>query len=64
MRGTEGALRGSRVAAPIGVVMVSLYISIYITVSERGYGLALVVLLLASVLLAWSGRRRGGLRHP
>ncbi len=40
----------------------SLYASIYITVSESGYGLALAVLLLASVLSAWSGRRRGRLR--
>jgi len=36
-----------------------LYASIYITVSETGYWIALAVLLLASVLSAWSGRRRG-----
>lgn len=39
-----------------------LYASIYVTVSQTGYGLALVVLLLASVLSAWVGRRRGRLR--
>ncbi len=39
-----------------------LYASIYVTVSETGYWLALVVLLLASVLSAWVGRRRGRLR--
>ncbi len=36
-----------------------LYASIYITVSETGYWIALAVLLLASVLSAWSGWRRG-----
>jgi len=39
-----------------------LYASIYVTVSQTGYWLALVVLLLASVLSAWVGRRRGRLR--
>jgi len=39
-----------------------LYASIYITVSETGYWIALAVLLLASVLSAWVGRRRGRLR--
>jgi len=63
-----GALRAASTAAATagmaGMGAVSLYASIDITASERGYGLALVVLLLASVLSAWSGRRRGGLRHP
>ncbi len=36
-----------------------LYASIYITVSETGYWITLAVLILASVLSAWSGRRRG-----
>ena len=34
-----------------------LYASIYVTVSEGGYWIALVVLLLASVLLPWASRR-------
>jgi len=41
---------------------VGLYASIYITVSEPGYWIALAVLIFASVLSAWSGRRRGRLR--
>jgi len=45
------------VAAAVG-----LYASIYVTVSETGYWLALVVLIFASVLSAWVGRRRGRLR--
>ncbi len=45
------------VAAAVG-----LYASIYVTVSETGYWIALAVLLLASVLSAWSGRRGGRLR--
>ena len=36
-----------------------LYASIYITVSEMGYWVALAVLILASLLSAWSWRRRG-----
>ncbi len=40
---------------------VGLYASIYITVSEPGYWIALAVLIFASVLSAWSGRRRGRL---
>ncbi len=39
----------------------SLYASIYLIVSETGYWIALVVLLLASVLSGWAGRR--GLRR-
>ncbi len=39
-----------------------LYASIYITVSETGYWIALAILILASVLSAWSGRRRSRLR--
>ena len=34
-----------------------LYASIYLAVSEAGYWIALVVLLLASVLSGWAGRR-------
>jgi len=49
-------------ALVIVVAAVSLYASIYITVSETGYWLALVVLILASVLSAWIGRHRGRLR--
>jgi len=41
---------------------VGLYASIYVTVSEGGYWITLAVLILASVLSAWSGRRRGLLR--
>jgi len=41
---------------------VGLYASIYVTVSETGYWITLAVLLLASVLSSWSGRRRGRLR--
>lgn len=44
--------------------VIGLYASIYVTVSETGYWLALVVLILASVLSAWVGRRRGRLRTP
>jgi hypothetical protein len=36
-----------------------LYASIYLTVSETGYWIALAVLILASILSAWVGRRRG-----
>lgn len=39
-----------------------LYASIYVTVSETAYWIALVTLILASVLSAWSGRRWGRLR--
>ena len=49
-------------ALVIVAAAVGLYASIYVTVSETGYWLALVVLLLASVLSAWVGRRRGRLR--
>ena len=45
-------------ALVIVVAAAGLYASIYVTVSEAGYWLALVVLLLASVLSAWVGRRR------
>jgi len=48
--------------ALIVAAAVGLYASIYVTVSETGYWLALVVLILASVLSAWVGRRRGRLR--
>jgi hypothetical protein len=41
---------------------VGLYASIYVTVSEGGYWITLAVLILASVLSSWSGRRRGLLR--
>ncbi len=46
-------------ALVIVAAAVGLYASIYITVSETGYWIALAVLLLASVLSTWSGRRRG-----
>ncbi len=49
-------------ALVIVAAAVGLYASIYVTVSETGYWLALVVLLLASVLSTWSGRRRGQLQ--
>jgi len=49
-------------ALVIVAAAVGLYASIYVTVSETGYGIALVVLILASVLSAWVGRRRGRLR--
>jgi len=39
-----------------------LYASIYITISETGYWIALVVLILASVLSAWPRRRRSRVR--
>jgi hypothetical protein len=42
------------VAAAVG-----LYASIYIAVSETGYWIALTILVLASFLSAWSGRRGG-----
>jgi len=50
--------RALTLALVIVAAAVGLYASIYVTVSETGYGLALVVLLLASVLSTWSGRRR------
>ena len=46
-------------ALVIVAAAVGLYASIYVTVSETGYWLALVVLILASILSAWVGRRRG-----
>jgi len=49
-------------ALVIVAAAVGLYASIYVTVSETGYWLALVVLILASVLSAWVGRRSGRLR--
>ena len=49
-------------ALVIVAAAVGLYASIYVTISETGYWLALVVLLLASVPSAWVGRRRGRLR--
>ncbi len=44
------------------VAAAGVYASIYITISEGGYWIALAALLLASVFSAWSGRRRGRLR--
>ena len=46
----------------IVVAAAGLYASIYVTVSEGGYWVALAILMLTSVLSAWSGRRRGRLR--
>jgi len=43
----------------ISVAAVGLYGSIYIVVSEMVYWTALFVLILTSLLSAWSGRRRG-----
>lgn len=43
----------------ISVAAVGLYSSIYIVVSEMVYWTALFVLILTSLLTAWSGRRRG-----
>jgi len=54
--------RALTLALVIVTAAVGLYASIYVTVSDAGYGLALVVLLLASVLSTWSGRRRGQLQ--
>jgi len=54
--------RALTLALVIVAAAVGLYASIYVTVSETGYGLTLVVLLLASVLSTWSGRRRGQLQ--
>lgn len=60
------ALRSARLARTtraaaltllIVVAAAGLYASIYIAVSEAGYWIALVVLLLASLLAAWPGRR-------
>ena len=39
-----------------------LYSSIYLVVSETGYWIALVALLLASVLSGWAGRQGGAPR--
>ena len=41
----------------IVLAVVGLYGSIYVTVSETGYWVAVVVLVLASVLLPWASRR-------
>jgi hypothetical protein len=41
------------------VAAVGLYASIYLALSDTGYWLALAVLLLASVLSVWAGRRGG-----
>lgn len=50
-------------AAVLALVTVAaaagLYASIYLNVSETGYWIALVVLLLTSVLSGWAGRRGG-----
>ncbi len=54
--------RALTLALVIVAAAVGLYAFIYITVSETGYWFALVVLILASVLSAWSERRRGRLR--
>jgi len=57
--------RGARTTPALTLALVivaaatGLYASIYVTASATGYWLALVVLLLASVLSAWVGRRRG-----
>jgi len=49
-------------ALVIVAAAVGLYASIYVTVSETGYGIALVVLILASVLSTWHVRRGGQLQ--
>ncbi len=60
--------RSARTAAALSLALlvvaaaVVLYASIYVAASETGYWIALVVLILASVLSAWPGRRRGRLR--
>jgi hypothetical protein len=60
----RAARTGPAVALALVTVAVAagLYASIYIAVSEAGYWSALVVLLLASALVGWAGRRRGALR--
>jgi len=61
-------VRSARTAQALTVALLivaaatDLYASIYVTVSEGGYWITLTVLILASVLSAWSGRRRGLLR--
>jgi uncharacterized membrane protein YwaF len=53
-RSTRAAVLALLIAAAVG-----LYASIYIAVSETGYWFALTILVLASFLSAWSGRRGG-----
>jgi len=51
--GWAAALAAVTIAAAAG-----LYTSIYLVVSDTGYWIALVALLLASTLSGWAGRRR------
>ncbi len=60
--------RSARTAAALTLALLviaaaaALYASIYVTVSEGGYWIALMALILASILSAWSGRRKDRLR--
>jgi hypothetical protein len=60
--------RSARTTAALALTLLivaaaaGLYASIYLTVSETGYWIALAVLILASILSAWAGRRRGTVR--
>ena len=57
--------RGARTTPALALALLivaaaaGLYASIYLTVSETGYWIALAVLILASVVSAWAERRRG-----
>lgn len=51
--------RATALAVVSVLAAAALYASIYIRVSEAGYWVAMVVLIVASILAAWSGRRRG-----
>ena len=65
------ALWRARSARTMSAVVLALIIaaaaagldaSIYVAVSEAGYGIALAILVLASLLSAWHVRRGGGVR--
>jgi hypothetical protein len=56
--------RSARTTPALGLALLivaasaGLYTSIYLTVSETGYWIALAVLILASILSTWAERRR------
>lgn len=56
---TARTARAMALAVVIVLAAAVLYASIYIRVSEAGYWVAMVVLILASIFAAWSGRCRG-----
>jgi len=66
MTGMEIAVRGSRMAAPVGglrmAAPVGLDASIDVAVSEASYGVALAILVLASLHSAWHVWRGGVVR--